>query len=190
MDATKVSRKKKIAVIAIIVTILVALALGNYYYDSTHRGNVPVVTTSSDGSFTYTMTSTFGDESPEERGTIVITIYYGSVILTACDITESTMTNVPDWASDSDDVSFKYDDTPADTGIGSKNSMLNETRQGRSITTTQFKGEYISVCDYTRSIDDIYCTYLADDNGTIYEIVVCDDTDDGYEETFTLIDRT
>ena len=188
MDATRVSRKKKIAVIAVIVIIFIVLGLGEYYHSNTHDGNMPVVTMSSDGSFTYAMTSTFGDGYPEERGTVIISVYDGAVLLTVCDLAESTMTDVPEWASDGDGVSFIYDDDPASTGIGSKNSILNDTYQGEN-TTTEFDGECIDVCYYTKSVGDIDCRYLADDCGTIYEIVVSDGADNAYRETFTLIDK-
>lgn len=187
MDATRVSRKKKIAVIAVIVIIFMMLGVGEYYHSNKHDGDMPIVTMSGDGSFTYAMTSTFGDESPEERGTIVIIVYDGTVLL-MCDIAESTATDIPEWASDGDGVSFECDDDPASTGIGSKNSILNDTCQGEN-TTTEFDGECVDVCCYTKSIGDVDCRYLADDCGTIYEIVVSDGADSTYTETFTLIDK-
>lgn len=189
MRTAKTSKKKKFAIVAIIIISIVALTLGNHYYGNAHSGDIPVVTFGADGSFTYTMTSSIDGES-EERGTIIISTYDGIAVLMTYDLTESTTSDIPDWASDNGNVLFIYDETPDGNVLSSKNSILNNTVRNGEPLTRSFDEEDVEVCYYVKSIGDVYCRCLADVDGTIYEITVFEETNSGYKETFTLTDKT
>jgi hypothetical protein len=189
MRTAKTSKKKKFAIVAIIIISIVALTLGDHYYGNAHSGDVPVVTFGADGSFTYTMTSSIDGET-EERGTIIISIYDGIAVLMACDLTESTASDIPDWASDNENILFMCDETSDGNALSSKNSILNNTVQNGEPITRSFDEEDVEVCYYVKSIGDVYCRCLADVDGTIYEITLFEDMNSGYKETFTLTDKT